>query len=81
MPPKATPRACSFAASCKLAGRPGRFFHAQAFSSFNYLLSGGYSKPALYPESWLEVIQRWDEFLSRWPRLFGARCLIGLQRT
>ncbi|MDB6068368.1 MAG: Methyltransferase type 11 [Pedosphaera sp.] len=56
-------------------------FHAQAFSSFSYLLSGGYSKPALYPESWLQPIQYCDQFFSRWPRLFAARCLIGLQRS
>jgi SAM-dependent methyltransferase len=56
-------------------------FHAEAFSSFSYLLSGGYSKPAFYPESWLEPLQHCDRFLSRWPRLFAARCLIGLQRS
>jgi SAM-dependent methyltransferase len=55
-------------------------FHARAFSSFSYLLSGGYSKPALYPAGCLGFMQRCDEFLSRWPRLFGARCLVGLRR-
>jgi SAM-dependent methyltransferase len=54
-------------------------FHAEAFGSFSYLLSGGYSKPAIYPAALLEIIQRWDKVLSRWPRLFGGRCLIGLQ--
>lgn len=54
-------------------------FHAEAFSSFHYLLSGGYSKPALYPASWLEAIQRWDARLSRWPGIFGARCLVGMR--
>jgi SAM-dependent methyltransferase len=55
-------------------------FHARAFSSFSYLLSGGYSKPALYPAGCLGFMQRCDEFLSRWPRLFSARCLVGLRR-
>jgi len=55
-------------------------FHAQAFSSFSYLLSGGYSKPSFYPEKRLGTLQRWDEMLSRWPRLFGGRCLVGLER-
>ena len=55
-------------------------FHAQAFSGFHYLLSGGYSRPALYPAGGLKFVQRCDEFLSKWPRLFGARCLVGLQR-
>jgi SAM-dependent methyltransferase len=54
-------------------------FHAEAFSSFHYLLSGGYSKPAFYPEDWLECLQCWDARLSRWPRLFGGRCLVGMQ--
>jgi len=54
-------------------------FHAEAFASFTYLLSGGFSKPALYPARWLPWLQWCDARLSRWPRLFGARCLIGLQ--
>jgi SAM-dependent methyltransferase len=53
-------------------------FHAQAFSSFSYLLSGGYSKPALYPAKALAALQWCDEKLSRWPKIFGARCLVGL---
>lgn len=55
-----------------------KIFHAEAFSAFNYLLSGGYSKPACYPASWLACFQKFDAKLSRWPRLFGARCLVGL---
>ena len=54
-------------------------FHAESFASLSYLLSGGFSKPALYPARWLSWLQRCDEMLSRWPRLFGARCLIGLR--
>lgn len=53
--------------------------HAEAFSSFSYLLSGGYSKPALYPAAWLSCLQRCDQWLSRWPRLFGARALVALR--
>jgi SAM-dependent methyltransferase len=52
--------------------------HAEAFSSFSYLLSGGYSKPALYPAAWRNGLIRLDNLLSRWPRLFGARCLVSL---
>ena len=55
-------------------------FHAEAFSAFHYLLSGGYSKPAFYPETWLERMRKVDQKLSRWPRLFGGRCLVGLTR-
>ena len=54
-------------------------FHAEAFSCFYYLLSGGYRKPAFYPARWLEGLQKIEAKLSRWPRLFGGRCLIGLR--
>ncbi len=57
-----------------------RVFHSEAFSSFSYLFSGGYSKPAFYPAGWLRAVERCDEFLSRWPRVFGARCLVGMER-
>jgi SAM-dependent methyltransferase len=53
--------------------------HAEAFASFSYLLSGGFSKPAIYPAALLSLLQRMDAGLSRWPRLFGARCLVALQ--
>jgi SAM-dependent methyltransferase len=55
-----------------------KIFHAEAFSCFHYLLSGGFSKPAFYPASWLPATQRADAWLSRWPRLFGACCLIAM---
>jgi SAM-dependent methyltransferase len=54
-------------------------FHAEAFSCFHYLLSGGYSKPALYPARWLAALQRFEVKLSRWPQIFGGRCLIGMR--
>ena len=54
-------------------------FHAEAFSCFYYLLSGGYSKPAFYPAGLLKGLQRIEAGLGRWPRLFAGRCLIGLR--
>lgn len=54
-------------------------FHAEAFSAFGYLLSGGFSKKALYSERRLPRLSALDAKLSRWPRLFGARCLVGLR--
>ena len=56
-----------------------QIFHAEAFSCFHYLLSGGYSKPAFYPARLLNSLRRIDARLSRWPLLFGGRCLIGLR--
>lgn len=52
--------------------------HQEAFASFSYLLSGGFSKRALYNLSWLPRLQQVDARLSRFPRLFGARCLVVL---
>lgn len=55
-----------------------KIFHAEAFASFSYLFSGGFSKPSLFPASWLPLLRKCDAALSRLPRLFGARCLVGL---
>jgi SAM-dependent methyltransferase len=65
----------------EIAGWPQGWevFHAEAFSCFHYVLSGGYAKPAMYPARRLEAFRRLDAKLSRWPRLFGGRCLIGLR--
>ena len=58
-----------------------KILHADAFASFSYVLSGGYSKLALYPRSFLSPLRRLDAMLSRWPRLFAARCLVTIART
>lgn len=58
-----------------------KVFHAEAFSAFSYLLSGGFSKGAVYPTKCLGPLQRLDAAFSRLPRIFGARCLIGLSPT
>ncbi len=55
-------------------------FHAQAFACFAFLLSGGYSRPAFYPARCLLWLQKLDRLLSRWPRLFAGRCLLGLEK-
>ncbi len=52
----------------------------EVWSSFAYLLSGGFSRPALYPRRALNVLRRLDGALSHWPRVFGARCLVVLTR-
>jgi len=53
---------------------------AERFAAFAYLLSGGFSKPALYPQSLLGMLRRFDRSTSSWPRLFGGRCLVTLCR-
>jgi len=58
---------------------PGwRVVHREAFSAFGYLLSGGFSRPALYPRALLSTFNTVDRALSHFPKLFGARCLIVL---
>jgi SAM-dependent methyltransferase len=52
--------------------------HASASAEFSYLLSGGFSRGAWYSDRHLDGLRRWDARLSRWPRLFGARCLVAL---
>jgi SAM-dependent methyltransferase len=53
-------------------------FHAEAFAATSYLLSGGFSKPCLYPARFLPWLRRIDRLLSLWSKCFGARCLVGL---
>jgi SAM-dependent methyltransferase len=55
-----------------------RCLHASASAEFSYLLSGGFSRAAWYSDRHLESLRRWDARLSRWPRMFGARCLVAL---
>ena len=54
---------------------------AASFASFTYLLSGGLSKPAFYPVSFLPALRSVDSALSALPRLFGARCLVVLEKS
>jgi SAM-dependent methyltransferase len=53
---------------------------AEAFSAFGYLLSGGYSKPAVYPGVCGRFIAATDNVLSYWPRMFAGRCLVTLMK-
>lgn len=66
-------------------GEPGpwmdgwRVARCQATSEFAYLLCGGFSKPAMYPQGAFGLLRGVDRFLSRWPSMFGARCLVLLE--
>lgn len=59
--------------------RNWHLMHAEAFSTLSYFLSGGYSRPALFPARWLGMMQRLDRRLSRFPRVFAGRCLVVLE--
>jgi SAM-dependent methyltransferase len=59
---------------------PFKILSTERFAAFSYLLSGGFSKPALYPAALGGLISTADGLLSRFPRAFGARCLVVLQK-
>ena len=58
--------------------RDWRVVSASTYSAFSYIFSGGYSKPAFYPMTLFAALNWLDARLSRWPRVFGSRCLVGL---
>ena len=54
--------------------------HAERFAAFDYVLSGGFSRPAFYPRRLRPLLVRADAIASRWPALFATRSLVVLQR-
>lgn len=50
------------------------------YSALSYILSGGFSKPALYPESLLPVVRALERILDLFPPLFATRVLIVLEK-
>jgi SAM-dependent methyltransferase len=57
---------------------PGwKVLYSQHYACFGYLMSGGFSKPQLYPNFLYPAIRAIDKGLSRW-RFFGGRCLVVL---
>ncbi len=54
--------------------------HVEAFSAWHYLLSGGFTKPQMYPRRALPLLRWIDARLSSLPRLFGGRCLVALEK-
>ena len=55
-----------------------KVFHAECIVSFSYLLSGGFSRPALYPAALLPLVRRMDRCFSSFPGIFGTRCLVAM---
>jgi SAM-dependent methyltransferase len=50
------------------------------FSAFSYVLSGGYSKPQMYPDSWYSLMKAADTVLNAMPVFFATRLLVALER-
>jgi len=57
-----------------------RLLHAERWSGLEYVLSGGFSRPAFYPRRLRPLLARADALLSRWPSLFAVRSIVVLQR-
>lgn len=52
----------------------------EKITSFSYLLSGGFSKPQFFPDSFLPAIEWMDTILGRFPDLFAARLIVVLEK-
>lgn len=50
------------------------------FSAFSYIVSGGFSRPSLYPFKMLGFMQKTDTFLNRFPFLFATRLLVVIEK-
>jgi SAM-dependent methyltransferase len=49
-------------------------------SSLSYVASGGFSRPQLYPDWALPIMQKIDKVLDRIPLVFGTRLLVVLEK-
>lgn len=49
-------------------------------SALSYVLSGGFSRPALYPTSFLPILRAFEKILIWLPILFATRLLIVLEK-
>lgn len=50
------------------------------YADVSYVLSGGFSKPALYPKIFLPVLKIADKILSLFPWIFATRILVVLEK-
>ena len=54
--------------------------HKERMTLLSYVLSGGYSKPQLYPDSFFFAFKHVDKFLNKFPYLFATRLLVVLEK-
>jgi SAM-dependent methyltransferase len=57
-----------------------KFICRAKYAALTYILSGGYSKPQLFPERIYNHIKRVEKFMDYCPKLFSTRSLIVLQK-
>ena len=55
--------------------------HCRTLCALSYVLSGGFSKPSLYPLSLLPAVRVIDRLLQVSPALFGTRLLVVLEKV
>jgi SAM-dependent methyltransferase len=55
--------------------------YRKKLSAFSYVLSGGYSKPQLFPEKHYSRIRKMEKFLDHFPRLFSTRLMVVLRKV
>lgn len=56
------------------------FVTRKKYAAFTYILSGGYSKPQLFPSRWYKQLKKIEKYMDGLPFLFGTRALIVLQK-
>jgi hypothetical protein len=55
--------------------------HCKTLCALSYVLSGGFSKPSLYPLSFLPAMRIIDKFLQLSPALFATRVIVVLEKA
>jgi SAM-dependent methyltransferase len=50
-------------------------------TSFEYLATGGFQAPCLYPLRASKWVENLDNFLQQWPKIFAARVLVTLEKA
>lgn len=57
-----------------------KIIHKKKYSALAYILSGGFSKPAIYPERFLPVLKSIEKILDLFPLLFATRMMVVLEK-
>jgi len=64
-----------------LSNIPLKIVNKERWACWSYFLSGGFSKPALYPKSLSGFLNRVDRYCSLLPKIFAGRCLVTLEKS
>lgn len=57
-----------------------KLLERRVLAGMTYVLSGGFSGPSLLPSRCQPALAWLDSRLARWPRVFGVRCVVCLER-